>query len=261
MESSAALVLAGHGSSDDPRCAAPVWRHARELALKGPYLEVACVFWKQPPFFADVYDVTSAALIVVVPMMTAAGYYARTVLPRQMRAGSPPPGRRLLITEPLGVQAEMAGLLEAQAIATARDGGVETSRIQLLVVGHGTRRDPLRSGASTHDHVAALRRRGAFASVHAAFLEQDPQVAAALESLPGDGPVVVVPNLIADGGHALRDIPGALGLPAETRHALAGSRRVLFAPSVGERSECVGLVLRLAGAALGRAHAAQGSRP
>jgi sirohydrochlorin ferrochelatase len=251
-----ALVLAAHGSSDDPRCAMPVRRQARIVAARGIFAEVACVFWMEPPFFRDVYETVRSAEIIVVPVMAAAGYYARTVLPREMRASHVPAGRNLTIAEPVGTLPAMADLIEAQARDAAAEHGWALGAIDLLVVGHGTRRDPARSGASTHRHVALLRRRGLFAGVHPAFLEQDPTIAAAVASIPGEGPIVVVPNLVADGGHALDDIPAALDLPPATRGASIGGRPIAFAPAAGERPECVELILASALAA-----AVQEARP
>ncbi|TVQ55088.1 MAG: hypothetical protein EA377_04120 [Phycisphaerales bacterium] len=240
------LVLAAHGATDDPRCAAPVERHAEAIRNMHLYREVLTVYWKQPPYFADLYDLTPARDLLLVPVMTASGYYTNVVLPRELKVENPPTGRNVHVAAPIGELDAMADLVVEQAVHIAADTGVEVSDAHLLLIGHGTPRDPVRSGATTYRHAETVRQRNVFRSVHAGFLEQDPTVADAFAEIPGSEPVILVPYLIASGGHGADDIPSDLGVAPGTRTATIGERPVLFADAVGEHPRTVHLILNCA---------------
>ncbi len=240
------LVMAAHGATDDPRCAAPVERHAEVIRAMNIYREVRCVYWKQPPHFGELYDLTPTGDLLIVPVMTASGYYTNVVLPRELKLEQPPANRNVMVTAPVGELDEMADLIIEQAVLAAADTGVEVSDAHLLLIGHGTPRDPVRSGATTYRHAETVRHRKVFRSVHAGFLEQDPTVADAFAAIPGSEPVIVVPYLIASGGHGADDIPSDLGEAPGTRTATIGIRPVLFADAVGEHPRTVHLILNCA---------------
>jgi len=235
-----ALALAAHGSSHDDRCAAPVLRHADRLRALGRFAEVHAVFWKQPPFFRDLRGMTDSPSVLVVPVMTAEGFYAATVLPRELNLHDPPPGPAILLAPAVGALEDMADLIIAQACEAAARDGFGPRDAHLLVVGHGTRRDAQRSGETTIRHAEAIARRAIFRSSSAAFLEQDPAIGTALERLPARERVILVPFLIASGTHAADDIPRA------ARGAQRSIERLTFAASVGEHSGLVDLILAAA---------------
>ncbi len=250
------LVLAAHGATDDPRCAAPVERHAEVIRAMHLYREVLSVYWKQPPHFSDLYDLTPARDLLLVPVMTASGYYTNVVLPRELKVDHPPANRNLRVAAPIGELDAMADLVVEQAVLTAADAGVEVGDTHLLLIGHGTPRDPVRSGATTYRHADSIRQRQVFRSVNAGFLEQDPTVADAFAEIPGSEPVILVPYLIASGGHGADDIPSDLGVAPGTRTATIGKRPVFFADAVGEHPRTVHLILNCAEHALARANQA-----
>lgn len=235
--STTTLVLAAHGAADDPRCAAPVLAHVERLRSTSDFAGVEAIFWKQPPAFADIDLVAGDGPVIVVPLLTASGYYARTILPRELGLDDPARARRIRVTTAIGELDGMADLVIAQARA------VFDGPARLLLVGHGTRRDPARSGETTHRHAGAIAARNVFASVHPAFLEQDPTVADAFAGIPGDEPVVVVPFLIASGGHGADDIPADLGAPTGATHTTVHGRDVHFARAAGEHPDLAALVL------------------
>lgn len=247
---SVTLVLAAHGSDHDPRCAAPVHRHADVLRRRGAYRNVASVFWKESPAFSDL-DAVAQGEIVVVPMMTASGYYVSTVLPRELRLNDPSRASRIRVARAIGEFDEMTPIIKEQAVRAATQAGVDPRSAALMLVGHGTRRDPVRSGATTHRHARNLAELGEFLCVQAAFLEQEPTIAEAFEAIPGSGPVIVVPFLIASGGHGADDIPRALGCEAGAVRGIAGGREVIFAPAVGEHEAIADIVLLAAAEAIG----------
>ncbi len=205
------------------------------------------MFWKQPPHFRELFAITSASDIMIVPVMTASGYYSNTVLPREIERGA---ARiepvNLRIAQPIGELPGMTDIIIEQAVAASAEAGIEAGEAHLLLIGHGTRRDPLRSGATTYRHAAQIKTRSIFQAVSAGFLEQDPQVDDAFAAIPGSEPVIVVPFLIANGGHGADDIPGALGLKPGLRVAIVDGRPVLFADAVGEHPRVVNLILQSA---------------
>jgi sirohydrochlorin ferrochelatase len=234
-----ALALAAHGSSHDARCAAPVLRHADRLRALGRFAEVHAVFWKQPPFFRHLLGLTEAPRVVVVPVMTAEGYYAAGVLPRELGLDDPQPGRDLRLAPAIGSLEEMADLIIAQACEAAARDGFGPRDAHLVVVGHGTRREAQRSGATTTRHAGAIARRAIFRRVVPAFLEQDPDIPTALDGLPARERVIIVPFLIASGTHAADDIP-------RLAQAATGARLITFAEAVGEHPGLADLILAAA---------------
>ena len=73
----AALVLLGHGSTQNPDSSAPTWQHADELRRRGIFGEVACAFWKEEPSCREVYNMLDAATVYVVPHFISEGYFTR----------------------------------------------------------------------------------------------------------------------------------------------------------------------------------------
>jgi sirohydrochlorin ferrochelatase len=245
-----ALALAAHGSAEDARCAEPVYRHAKAIERLGLFREVHCIFWKQRPWFRELHQIASPGRMVVVPLMTSAGYYARTILVRELQDGRNAEDDSICIARPIGTMPGIADLVLAQASSAAASHGTALTECSLVIVGHGTGRDPLRSGASTWACAKRLVGLRAARSVHAAFLEQLPGLTAAVSGVPGDWPIIIVPNLIADGGHAKDDIPRALGFdPGDSSMNLKG-RRLVQASAVGEHHGCRRLILDAASEAL-----------
>ena len=78
----------------------------------------------------------------------------------------------------------------------------------LLLVGHGTRRDPNSSGTAC-GHAGRVRGAGGFARVAVGFLDQDPSVAAALTAMEPER-VVAVGLFLDRGEHGEEDIPALL---------------------------------------------------
>ena len=230
----AALVLAAHGSGDDPRCAAPVLRLVDRFRSGREFAEVIAVFWKQRPHFREVWELISSEDVLVVPVMTAGGYYARRVLPRELSLSYPPLGHRVVMTEALGELPEMAELIVDQALDAATDADVDCRDAHLLIVGHGTMQHPKASGATTHAHADSISRQGLFRQVHVAFLEQRPLIPEAMQSMAGDQPIIVVPFLIADGTHAMRDVRRACGAESEVGLHRANGRKIVFGRAAGE---------------------------
>jgi sirohydrochlorin cobaltochelatase len=215
----AALVLLGHGSTQNPDSSAPTWQHADELRRRGIFGEVGCAFWKEEPSCREVYNMLDAATIYVVPHFISEGYFTREVLPRELKLTGPITrlGRRTIYyCDPVGTHPSMTRLLLNRASEVAP--GVPRSSTALVIVGHGTSLNE-NSAQAIKDQVAVIRSEATgFAEVVDAFMEEEPLVAR-WDELTAAPNVVVVPFFIADGLHSYEDIPVLLGMSASDREA------------------------------------------
>ena len=82
--SDAALVLLGHGSTQNAESGAPVYQHAGELRRRGLFVEVREAFWKQEPQVKQVLPSISAARVFIVPLFISEGYFSEEVIPREL---------------------------------------------------------------------------------------------------------------------------------------------------------------------------------
>lgn len=223
------LVIVAHGSAPRPTAVANVFAAARTLAERADVAErfarVEARFLDQPPFLDDTsWD----AEAVIVPFFMSEGYFVREVLPTRV-----PPDAR--ITRALGT------LALDEVVLDIVHGYADDPA--LLLVGHGTRRNP-DSGATVEQLAARLRSR--LRHVSTGFVDQDPALDSAWERLPAAGDVVVVPYFAFAGPHVTGDIPDGLGLAdaLEGPHAIGG-RRVFYAPPVGAHGSIPERVLSL----------------
>jgi uroporphyrin-III C-methyltransferase len=236
-----ALVLAAHGGGS---ANAYLRRLAQRVRARRVFDEVAVAFHLGEPGFDTVLDELEADAATVVPVMTSAGHFSRTVLPaalrRNRRAGAIP----VTITPPLGTHAGVAALVARRAAELLRAHRLARAETAVLLVGHGTRRHPA-SRRSTFALADALRARGAAAEVASGFLDDDPGVAEAYASLSRPA-VLVIPFLIGGGDHTLDLAPGAGLVPRAT-----GAHTVMVDRPVGAAPEIVDLIVDL-----GRRHGA-----
>jgi len=216
--SSAALVIAGHGSTRSPDAGAPTLAHAEAIRKMSLFAEVAGCFWKQAPAFRDVLRLVESREIFVVPNFISEGYFTRTVIPREMELDGPVTrrdGRVIRYCEPVGNHPHMTKLLMREAKEIAPD--VPPQEISLLLVGHGTGLDD-NSAEAVRRQVRAIAATGEYAEVLAAYLEEPPFIAE-WDLLTTRPHVVVVPFFISAGPHSSRDIPALLGIPTENGSA------------------------------------------
>ena len=236
---SAALVLCAHGARGG-LVEAPL--HAAQIARLGRFSEVRVASLTSEPTLGSVVAGLRADEAYIVPLLMAEGYTATEVLPRALTA-LPPGGPRVTLCRPIGSHPRMANLLERAATASCLARGWLPGETALVVLGHGTGRNPDSSGTAL-EHAARLARGGHFARIETAFLEQTPGLREVLESC-GSCPGAVVVGLLADRGlHADQDVPGILA-------AFGG--KVAYAGPVGARPEITELILDRAATAGARA--------
>jgi uroporphyrin-III C-methyltransferase len=235
-----ALVLAAHGGGS---ANAHLRRLAQRVRARRVFDEVAVAFHLGEPGFDSVLDELEADSVTVVPVMTSAGHFSRTVLPAALRRHARAATLPLTITPPLGTHPGIAALVARRISELLRTHRLLRQDTAVLLVGHGTRRHP----ASRHSTLAladALRARGAAAEVASGFLDDDPGVAEAFASLSSPA-VLVIPFLIGGGDHTLDLAPGGGFVPPSE-----GARTVVVDRPVGAAPEIVDLIVDL-----GRRHA------
>ncbi len=204
----AALVLCAHGISG--QCGM-VAEHARALAQEGRFSQVhGCALYGDPRL-----EVTLDALpddeVLLVPYLMAEGYTLKTM---QRRVADHPAGGRVTISRPVGTQAAVTTLIAEKALSACHGAGWGPAETALLLVGHGTVRNPA-SGATTQAHARALARQGHFAQVAAAFLDQPPVIAEAVARLES-AQVLAVGFFTDAGSHGQEDVPERLGETGRT---------------------------------------------
>jgi sirohydrochlorin cobaltochelatase len=209
-----ALILVGHGSTQNPDSSAPTFQHADEIVRRQIFSEVRCCFWKEEPSFREIFYLLESREVYVVPNFISNGYFTETIIPREMELT----GRRTVrngmtikYCEPVGNDPRMVEILLRKAEEVAP--GVAPERTSLLIAGHGTSLNE-RSAEAAQNQVKLIRERSHFAEVSAAYMEEAPFIAD-WQINTHQPNVVVVPFFISDGLHSYQDIPVLLGIESE----------------------------------------------
>ena len=243
---SGALVLAAHGSRQDPAANALVRRLAQAVRERRLFPEVAVAFHQGEPGFDSVLDELEAEAVTVVPVMTSAGHYADVVLPEALARNRRHASVRLRITPPVGSHPGIAPLVARRVSELLREHSLSRAETAVLLAGHGTKRHAA-SRDTTLRLAETLRRRGVASAAVAGFLDDEPSLPDALAETRSDA-VVVIPFLIGGGSHAGEDVARALGLePGEL--PLIGRRgqaRVVVDEAVGTLPGIVDIIVDLA---------------
>jgi len=223
--SDAALIIVGHGSTQNPDSSAPSLVHAEEIRSRGIFAEVVTCFWKEEPSFREVLRMVDSREIFVVPNFISEGYFTQTIIPREMEltgALTILGDRVIRYCQPTGNHPRMTGLLTQRAVEVAP--GIPPSETSLLIVGHGTGLNDNSAKAVKHQ-VRVLSESGTYAEVLATYMEEPPLIAE-WDQLTNQPNVVVVPFFISDGLHSYQDIPVLLGIANEP--GIAASQADVF---------------------------------
>jgi sirohydrochlorin ferrochelatase len=203
-----AAVLASHGdrAGAEPNCA--LMHHADAVRREAGLRTVTAGVLKGEPTLEEALRLaheSGAQRIVVYPLFMAEGYFTSSVLPDRIRRAGYAASSRLLA--PLGLDRGLSALMLADALSTARDAALDPATSRLLVVGHGSKIGPAPAEAA-RKVADAIARKGRFAEVATAFLEESPYLDA---QLSGEwAPTVVAGFFFGDGMHAGEDVPAAI---------------------------------------------------
>lgn len=187
-----ALILCSHGVNGAPGA---VTDHAARLRERGLFAEVTAACLNGTPEIGAAIDAATAARIVVVPFLMAAGRAFNTLLPERIAQAKH--RDRVSLAEPVGTHPMIAALIAGKAAALAAARGWTLDQTLLVIAAHGTARDP-QSGVAARAHAATIARGGRFAGVLAGYLDETPSIASLLAARAA--PHAVGVGLFADAG-------------------------------------------------------------
>ena len=223
----AALLIVGHGSTENPDSSTPYFEHAAEVRRRGLFAEVHCCFWKEEPSMREALYMIDAEEVYIVPDFISEGYFTRDVIPRELELTGPTTqihGKILHYCDPVGVHPSMTSLILQRTEEVAP--GVPPEESTLFIVGHGTGLNK-NSTKAIKDQVKLINTlpENRFASVQDTYMEEPPFISD-WDKLADTPNVVVVPFFIADGLHSYQDIPVMLGF--EKDEGMAASQKEVF---------------------------------
>ena len=223
--SDAALVLAGHGSTQNSASSAPAYQHAAELRRRKSFAEVREAFWKQEPRVMEVLPGITAPRVFIVPLFISEGYFCEEGIPRALGFRSEGQagfsrmlqrgGQTLFYCKPIGTHDSMTHVLLACARVVVEKYPFPHAPLPgettLFIAGHGTDESE-NSRKAIERQVGLIRELNLYAAVQGVFMEEEPRIGD-YHQLARTRNVVVVPFFISGGMHAQEDIPVLLGEP------------------------------------------------
>ena len=260
--SEAALVVLGHGTTQNDSSAAPVYQHAAELRRRKIFAQVREAFWKQEPQIKRVLPEISAPRVFIVPLFISEGYFSTEVIPRELGFSA----HSTLSTQhstiyycpPVGTHDSMARVLLARANEIVETfpfpRAPKPKDVTLFIAGHGTEKNK-NSRKAIERQVELIRAMNQYASVQAIFMEESPRIAECYQ-LATTKNLVVVPFFISDGLHTQEDIPVLLGeakraveqrlvagQPAWRNPTEKNGRLVWYSPAIGSEPRLADVIL------------------
>jgi sirohydrochlorin cobaltochelatase len=221
-----ALLIVGHGSTENPDSSTPYFDHAAEIRRRNLFAEVHCCFWKEEPSMREVLYQVDTDEVYIVPDFISEGYFTQDVIPREFQLAGPTTavrGKTLHYCLPVGIHPHMTDLILRRAREVAP--GIDPAQTTLIITGHGTGLNQ-NSTKAIRDQVNLIVASGAgYAAVLDAYMEEQPFIAE-WDKLSSTSNVIVVPFFISDGLHSYQDIPVLLGIEPEV--GPAASQREVF---------------------------------
>jgi len=210
-----ALLIVGHGSTENPDSSTPYFDHAEEIRKRGLFAEVHVCFWKEEPSMREALLMIDAPEVYIVPDFISEGYFTQDVIPRELQLDGPTTvrhGKTLHYTLPVGVHRSMTDLILRRAREVAPDAAPEDTT--LIITGHGTGLNENSTKAIRNQADLIAESGAGYKLVTDAYMEEQPFIAG-WDKMSETPNVVVVPFFISDGLHSYQDIPVMLGIEAE----------------------------------------------
>lgn len=208
------LVLAAHGSTASANANQPLHQLAAALAERAEFDRVTPAFLDGTPEMTSVLESLPPGSVNVVPVMTSEGYYLKK-LPEKFSANRNFDQFDFSISPVVGIHGSWPCTIARRIKHHLQNHGLISSETTVLLIGHGTRRNP-KSGQTTIDLKESLALRLVDTDpelrFEVAFLDQEPQLVATVRQLTTPN-VIVIPFLISRGPHVTEDVPAAFGLP------------------------------------------------
>ena len=210
-----ALLIVGHGSTENPDSSTPYFDHAAEIRKRDLFAEVHVCFWKEEPSMREVLLMIDSPEVYIVPDFISEGYFTQDVIQRELELNGSTTvrnGKTLHYCLPVGVHPSMTGLILKRAREVAPD--ADPADTTLIITGHGTGLNQ-NSTKAIKDQADLIAATGAgYALVTDAYMEEAHFIAD-WDKMADTQNVVVVPFFISDGLHSYQDIPVLLGLEKE----------------------------------------------
>jgi len=221
-----ALLIVGHGSTENPDSSTPYFDHAEEIRRRNLFAEVHVCFWKEEPSMREALHMIDSSEVYIVPDFISEGYFTQEVIPRELELDGDTTvknGKTLHYCLPVGVHRSMTDLILHRAKEVAE--GAEPQNTTLIITGHGTGLNK-NSTKAIRDQADLITQSGAgYKLVTDAYMEEAPFISDWAKMAETDN-VVVVPFFISDGLHSYQDIPVMLGIEPEV--GPAASQREVF---------------------------------
>lgn len=79
-----ALGVLGHGTPRNPNSEVNIYRQAENVASLGRFAEITTVFIDQEPLVSNIFEMTAAERVVLVPLFVADGWHVGTTIPAEL---------------------------------------------------------------------------------------------------------------------------------------------------------------------------------
>lgn len=236
----AAVLLVGHGSTKSTRPDELLQGHAAALRAERRFADVRAATLADTAGLQATLAGIRSGDVFVVPMMMCDGLLYRDVLPEALGLGADGDpdhdayGHRIHLCPPIGLDPRVAALVVERVRAALRRAGMREDDASLVLIGHGSTRNPA-SARAVALQAARIGRLASFARIAPAFLAQEPTLAKALATLPR--PLAGFALFTARGNHVTEDIEGAFA-----EHA---GPDVLYCGALGEDDAMRSLIRRM----------------
>jgi sirohydrochlorin cobaltochelatase len=215
------LLIVAHGERGGTATNDNVLRLARSLAARGVVDEVGYGFIKGMPAVHSAMAALRGPEVIVYPLLLSDGYFTSVVLPRLLHeAMSRRQHLSVRILPPMGLDPGLAGLIVARASAVATLRGLDLRQTTLVLLAHGSTRDPA-SQRATERVACAVSKLARFGSVRRAFLDQPPMLSTVAAA--ARGPAVIVGLFAGEGRHGVDDVRALMEAHRRTDLHFAGN--------------------------------------
>ena len=199
------LIVVGHGTGSaagDAALHALAAALAAALAEQDLYADVRAAVLRGTPGLAEAAQGYESESIQLLPFLMSGGVTFQNQLATALTSLSW--DRSPLLYQPLGFNPGLTALLAARAEAAAGAWSWPLADNHLVLIGHGTLRDPA-SAQAARMHQRRLAALGRFADV--AFLDQPPRLTDVLAH--HQGPLIGIGLFAGEGRHGARDMTDA----------------------------------------------------
>lgn len=182
---------------------------AKRLRLAKCFSEVTVGFMRGTPTIEDAAARITSGNVRIYPLFMSDGYYAQKAIPARLgiEGGIDVRGHHVAFERPLGLNPRLPKLLAQAAAEAALSSGMQPAAATLLLVAHGSSNSN-QSADAARAIQSSLAATKTFARTDLAFLEQEPEFLATLQSCRR--PTIVMGLFTGCGMHAVDDVRAAV---------------------------------------------------